>query len=308
METFSNDGDSREGGDGRRKHAAAAPQGEGEDNRTVANNNVKPIRDWTSEDVRDTVKAFQASLLKSMEGIYPAFVAPAAKCGKEGCDDKYVKKGATDSHPNVLDIAQKFPGQISHTINENLVLWRTTMLGLMAGGVLTATWLGHARLLRRWTRAEDIPRQYYATRRRVRVRVMECHNGVIYSEHIPPLLRIVPNFLRPAMAIGSRTLLPLRMLGVHIEVPGEQLIRQNNGRVAQAELLFPDRIGQQPRTSVVVFLTLRLGRRNLWRKVDLGEYLLHQGIASIDEEDYSTTDPYSHNLVKNRTLQLLSQV
>ncbi len=309
METFSKDGDLNEGEDERWQHAASAPQGEGEDNFTVANTDVKTVRNWTSEDSRDSVKVFQASLLKSLERIYPASVSPTEKCDKEGRDDIDVQKGGNISRPNVLDIAHKFPGQVSDTINENLMVWRTAMLGLMAGGMLTAAWLGNSRLLRRWTRVEDIPSRYYATRRRVRVRVMGCQNGVILSEHIPPLLRIVPNVLRPAVATGSgRTLLPLRIPGVQIEERGEQWIRQNHGRVAQAELLFPERIDQHPHPSAMVFLMQRLGGWSLWRKVDVGEYLLHQGFASLDNEDYSTIDPYSHNLVKERALQSLSQV
>ncbi len=310
MDVFSKDGDSSEGGDECRKHAVTASQGEWEEKCTVENSYVKPVRDWTSEDVRDSVKEFQASLLKPMERIYHVFMTPASKCDKEECDDTDLQKGVTVSHRNnVLDIAQKLPGQVSDAINENLVLWRTTMLGLMAGGMLTAAWFGHARLLKRWTQAEDIPRQYYATRRRVRVRVMDCRNGVIFSEHIPTLLRVVPNFLRPTVATGGRTLLPLRIPGVKIETPGEQWIRQNHGRVAQAELLFPERIDDhQPHPSVMVFLTQRLGGWNLWQKVDVGEYLLHKGFASLDDEDYSTTDPYSHNLAKKRVLQLMSHV
>ncbi len=312
MNKFSKDGASSEGGDECRKHDVTASQDEWEESFTVENNDSKPVRDWTSENVRESMKEFQASLLKSTERFYPVFMTPASsKCDdKEDCDDTHLQKEVTVSHhENVVDIAQKLPGRVSDAINKNLVLWRTSMLALMAGGMVTVAWLGHVRLLRRWTQVEDIPRQYYATRKRVRVRVMDCRNGVIFSEHIPTLLRVVPNFLRPTVPDGGRTLIPLRIPGVKIEKPGEQWIRQNRGRVAQVELLFPERMDDhQHHPSVMVFLAHRLGGLNFWRKIDVGEYLLQKGFASLDDEDYSTTDPYSHNLAKKRVLQLLSQV
>jgi hypothetical protein len=176
-------------------------------------------------------------------------------------------------------VAQKVQ-LISDLIDENLRLFRLSMLVIMAGSAATLGFAFHVRLLRRYRRVQDIPSDAFRERRKIsgRLHAVSGSNGVksglLAVEHIPPLFSPIPSRI---LYQSSAPFLPMRMYAVHVEEPGLAWLRTEMlGKRVQAELLFP------ADDCAVVLLRKRRGLLGLWSLEDVGQRLVGGGWATFD--------------------------